>query len=346
MKLGIFANAFRGYSLEETLERIAKMGIEMVEFGVGEESGYVHLNPEELLVDKKKLQHVKDLLKNYGLKVSALSTHGNPISPRAAVRDLSVMRMQNAARLCQELEVDTINGFSGCPGDCEGADYASWVVTNWPEDYRRVLEWQWNEKLVPFWQEMIPFAKQYGVEKFALEMHPGFLVYNPKTLKKLRADVGPAIGANLDFSHLLWHRMDPLMVIRELEGCIYHMHAKDMIFDDEEVMINGTLTTVDYPYRRERPFNFRTMGYGHDMIFWKNIFAELRRVGYDYVASIELECDLFNSVFGSELSAEFMHMVLMKDDMNQHDKWLDTILVPGESYQERYHTDNKAARRK
>lgn len=346
MKLGIFANAFRGYPLEETLKRIAEMGIEMVEFGVGEESGYVHLNPEELLSNKEKIRYVKDLLNNYGLKISALSTHGNPISPRPEVRNLSVMRMKNAVRLCQELEVDRINGFSRCPGDCEGADYASWVVTNWPEDFRRVLKWQWEEKLLPFWDEMVAFSKPYGVERFALEMHPGFLVYNPKTLRKLRDAIGPAIGANLDFSHLLWHRMDPLMVIRELEGCIYHMHAKDLIFDDEEVMINGTLTTVDYPYRRERPFNFRAIGYGHDMIYWKNIFAELRRTGYDYVASIELECDLFNSVFGAEVSAKFMHMVLMKDDMNQHDKWLDTILVPGESYQERYNTDDKGARRK
>lgn len=346
MKLGIFANAFRGYSLEETLAKIANMGIEMVEFGVGEESGYVHLNPEELLADKGKITNLKEMLKHYGLQVSALSAHGNPISPRPAVRDLSVMRIKNAILLANELEVDCINGFSGCPGDCEGADYASWVVTNWPQDYRRVLEWQWNEKLVPFWNELIPFGKEHGVDKFALEMHPGFLVYNPKTLKKLRTDCGEAIGANLDFSHLLWHRMDPLMVIRELEGCIYHFHAKDMILDEEEVMTNGMLTTIDYPDRRERPFNFRAMGFGHGTLYWKNIFAELRRVGYDYVASIELECDLFNTVFGSERSAEFMHMVMLKDDMNQHDKWLDTILTPDVTYQNRYHTDAAGARKK
>ena len=41
------------------------------------------------------------------------------------------------------------------------------------------------------------FAADHGVTKIAFEMHPGFMVYNPYTLLKLREAVGPSIGATL-----------------------------------------------------------------------------------------------------------------------------------------------------
>ena len=49
MKIGVYSNAFREYSLEEALGKIQEAGIEMVELGCGEESGFAHCNPEELL---------------------------------------------------------------------------------------------------------------------------------------------------------------------------------------------------------------------------------------------------------------------------------------------------------
>lgn len=118
-------------------------------------------------------------------------------------------------------------GFSGCPGDSENSKYPNWSVISWPEDYSKVLDWQWNEVLIPYWQKTAAFAKEHGVTKIALEMHPGFCVYNPSTLLRLRAAVGDVIGANFDPSHLIWQGMDPVACIRELAGAIYHFHAKD-----------------------------------------------------------------------------------------------------------------------
>ena len=70
--------------------------------------------------------------------------------------------------------------------------------------------------------------KAHNVHKIALELHPGFCVYNTRSLLKLREAVGPEIGANLDPSHLIWQGMDLIAVIRELgkANAIFHFHAK------------------------------------------------------------------------------------------------------------------------
>ena len=75
-------------------------------------------------------------------------------------------------------------------------------------------------------------------------MHPGFCVYNPATLKRLRAEVGDIIGANFDPSHLFWQGIDPVAAIKDLEGMIYHFHAKDTYIDKYKVAVNGVLDTT------------------------------------------------------------------------------------------------------
>ena len=61
----------------------------------------------------------------------------------------------------------------------------NWVTCPWPPDYLKVLNWQWSEVVAPYWIEHAKFAADHGV-KIAIEMHPGFVVYNPETMLKLR----------------------------------------------------------------------------------------------------------------------------------------------------------------
>ena len=95
--------------------------------------------------------------------------------------------------------------------------------------------------LIPYWKEAAAIAQSYGVKKIAFEMHPGFCVYNPATLLRLRSAVGEIIGANLDPSHLIWQGIDPVAAIRALKGAIYHFHAKDTKIDPYNVAVNGVL---------------------------------------------------------------------------------------------------------
>ena len=54
-----------------------------------------------------------------------------------------------------------------------------------------MLKWQWDEVVAPYWIKHAKFAADHGV-KIAIEMHPGFVVYSPETMLKLRAIAGNA----------------------------------------------------------------------------------------------------------------------------------------------------------
>jgi len=206
--------------------------------------------------------------------------------------------------------VTRINTFSGCPGDCPDSKYPNWVTCAWPDDFLTILDYQWNECLIPYWKEAVKFAREHHVDKICFEMHPGFCVYNPETLLKLREAVGPEIGANFDPSHLIWQGMDPVQAIYELKDCIFHFHAKDTRLARENVAKNGVLDTKHYSDVAQRSWVFRTVGYGNDVGYWKDIVTALETVGYDFVMSIEHEDSLMSANEGLSKA-----IALLKDVM-------------------------------
>ena len=136
-----------------------------------------------------------------------------------------------AILLAERLEIPVVVNFSGCPGDTPSAAHPNWVTYRWPPDYEEVITWQWEKVVLPYWRDAVKFARQHGVKRIAFEMHPGFVVYNPYTLAKLREEVGEEIGANCDLSHLFWQGCDPVEVIHFLgkQGAIFHAHMKDTV---------------------------------------------------------------------------------------------------------------------
>jgi len=339
MKLGLYSNGRKDISLEEMLSYASGLGIQMIEIGCGEEAGFAHCNPKELLEDEAKLADFLAAFEKYQLGISALSCHGNPVSPNKDTAFFSDECMRNAVLLAEKIGLDTICCFSGCPGDHEGAKYSNWITVSWPLDYAEVYRWQWEEVLIPYWKNFTSFARLHGVTKIALELHPGQMCYNPASLKKLRTAVGNEIGVNLDFSHLLWQRMTPNAVINELKNCIYHMHAKDIGFQEEKIKKNGYITTHYFDENEKRPWNFRAMGYGHDMYFWKNIFAELQRTGYDYVASIEMECELMNRQQGIEKAVPFLKEAILPDCENGT-RWIDQVKTNKQELYDKFQIKN------
>ncbi len=294
MKIGVIANVMQDRSLEEALEAFHELGIQCIEPGCGGYGGKAHVDPERLLADKKALAGFKKLLEDSEISISSLSCHGNPVHPDPAKAEEYHEDMCNTVRLAKELGVDTITCFSGCPGDSKGSRNPNWVTCAWPDDYLDILEYQWNKVLIPYWKKFAAFAAEYGVTKIALELHPGFCVYNTETLKRLRDAVGDQIGACFDPSHLVWQGMDPVTVIRSMQGMIYDVHAKDVKIDRMNRELNGVLDTKHYSDELHRTWIFRTVGYGNDAAYWKDIFSELRKVGYDGAINIEHEDSLMN----------------------------------------------------
>ena len=313
MKLGVLTVPLYDRSADEAFAWLSERGVETVELGSGGAPGNGHCNPEELLADPAKLRSLTDSLKKYNLTVSALSFHSNHVHPDPEVAATAARDFTASCRLAEKLGVDTVITFSGCPGDQPGAKYPNWVTCAWPTDYPKILEYQWNEVLIPFWKKAAKEAEGYGVTKIALEPHPGFCVYNTETLLRLREAVGPAIGANLDPSHLFWQGMKPADVIKALGGAIHHFHAKDTKIDDALTTINGVLDTKSLASLNDRSWLFRTVGYGHDALEWKGIMSALRLAGYDGSVSIEHE-DAFMSVEeGLEKAISFLLPLIIRE---------------------------------
>ena len=319
MKLGVFTTLLSNRSLEEALKYFTSLGIEMVEIGAGGYPGSDHANPGELLNDEKALNDFKALIKKYNVEISALSCHGNPVHPNEDIAKDFDDDIRNTILLAEKLGLHQINTFSGCPGDCETAKYPNWVTCPWPNDFSAILDWQWNEVLIPYWKETVAFAKEHGVNKIALELHPGFCVYNTDSLLKLRAAVGPEIGANLDPSHLIWQGMEPVAVIRALGDAIFHFHAKDTKMDKYNTAVNGVLDTKSYADEINRSWIFRSVGYGNDELYWKDIISNLRLVGYDYAISIEHEDSLMSQNEGLRKAVSTLKNVLITE--NVADMW-------------------------
>ncbi|MBD3185928.1 TIM barrel protein [Candidatus Bathyarchaeota archaeon] len=314
MKLGVFSVLLGEKSLVEALDILVDLGVEAVEIGTGNWPGNAHCDPASLLKDDSELKAFRKAIEDRNLTLSALSCHGNPVHPSITIAKEHSEIQRKTIELAGKLGIDRVVTFSGCPGGSADDHTPNWVTCPWPPDFLEVLDYQWNEVLIPYWKDEIDFAESNGVTKICLEMHPGFCVYNPETLWKLRNAVGgKVIGANLDPSHLFWQGMDLTHVIRQLKGIIYHFHAKDCIIDPINAKSNGVLDTKHYGDEINRSWIFRTCGFGHGHLTWKAIVSNLKMVGYDYVMSIEHEDSLTSTNEGLTKAISFLKEVILEE---------------------------------
>ncbi len=311
MRVGVFTPLLSGLPLASVLTKLAGLDIHTVELGTGNYPGDPHC-PLTLLDRPEELRDFRKQLDDHGFSISALSCHGNPLHPVAerARHDREVSR--RTILLAEKLAVPVVVDFSGCPGDSPSAKYPNWVTCPWPPEYLEVLRWQWDQVVAPYWIDHARFAADHGV-KVAIEMHPGFVVYSPETMLRLRSLAGTAIGCNFDPSHLFWQGIDPIAAVRVLGDAIFHVHAKDTQMFPANLPLTGVLDTKIYSDERNRGWIFRTCGYGHDAAWWKEFVSTLRLFGYDYVLSIEHEDSLMSAEEGLTKAASFLNDIVIQE---------------------------------
>lgn len=314
MKLGVFTVLFSDKSLDDMLDTVKAAGLKAVEIGTGGYPGSAHCDVDALLESEEKRNEFLDKVKSRDLEISAFSCHGNPISPDKEFAKISDEDLRKTIKLANLLNVPVVNTFSGTPGDHEEARYPNWPVTPWPEEYSDILTWQWEEKLIPYWKEIGQLAEENDV-KVGLELHGGFLVHTPYTMLKLREKTSPAIGANLDPSHMWWQGIDPVAAIKILgkENAIVHFHAKDTFIDQENVNMHGLTDMQPYGDVQTRAWTFRSVGCGHSVQEWSDMMSALRTYGYDYVVSIEHEDPLMSVDEGFSRAVKNLQSVLIEE---------------------------------
>jgi len=310
MRVGVFTPLLSQLPLAEVLGTLQALGIHVVELGTGNFPGDAHCSLT-MLEDPGQLAGFRRMLDEHAIRISALSCHGNALHPdkRTAQQTRDVSR--RTILLAEKLGVSTVIDFSGCPGDSPAARHPNWVTCPWPPEYLEILEWQWKEVVAPYWTEHAAFAAAHNV-KIAIEMHPGFVVYSPETMLRLRQIAGPAVGCNYDPSHMFWQGIDPIAAIRVLGDAIFHVHAKDTQMYPANLPRTGVLDTKPYTEERNRGWIFRTCGYGHGAEWWKEFISTLRMFGYDGVLSIEHEDSLMSPQEGLTKAARFLQEIVIE----------------------------------
>jgi sugar phosphate isomerase/epimerase len=320
MKLGIFNPIFGNLSLPELLSTLHELGLDAVEMRSGPVDAHEiqagrypaqqQCDPAVLLADATKLAEFQAAFSDSGIIISAFSCHGNPVHPDPAQASIYHKAFEDSVLLAEQMNVGTVVVFSGTPGGSAKDVTPNWITATWPGEFSTALDYQWNEVLIPYWLQAGQFAKDHGV-RIAVEAHPGFSVYNLESFLHLRQAVGDVIGLNFDPSHLFWQGVDPVRFIRAIPGMIYHVHAKDTYLDPVNLPLRGVLDLSSDI--NDRPWYFRSVGYGMGEKVWRDIVSALAMVGYDHVVSIEHEDALASRREGVDKAVAVLRAVLLRE---------------------------------
>lgn len=303
-----------GYlSFEDMVATAAAIGIESLEIACGNWSDAPHIQLDDMLNNGDSRKKYMDVIQSHGLRLEALNCSGNQLEPNEQGKAHEEV-VEKTFRLAELLGVKSIVMMSGLPGGNATDTTANWVTTCWPMSCQDILNYQWEDVLIPYWEKTVKKAVDHGITSIALENHGAQCVYNAETLLRLRSAVGPMVGMNLDPSHHMWMGGDGIEMAMALGGdAIHHVHAKDLRKEKQTFAANGGLETKFFDRCRERTWNYVALGYGEDRRWWKEFFSVLSMMGYDGPVSLEIEDKTMPALTAVKKSVNFLHDVLPRD---------------------------------
>jgi sugar phosphate isomerase/epimerase len=277
MKLGFMTAALPNLSLEQLAAWASANGFGMLEIacwppGKAERryAGVTHIDVTDF--DASQAQDVRNIMDKYGLEISSLGYYPNPLFPDEAHRETVISHLKKVIVAAEMLEVPIVGSFVG-------------------RDKDRTIEDN-LEQFAKVWPPIVKFAAEHNV-KIAIENCPMIftndewpggnnLAISPYVWRKMYEILPDEnFGLNLDPSHLIWQFIDYVRVVYDFGERIFHVHAKDMRIDYEQLYQRGVMS-VGMGW--EIP---RLPGLGD--VDWGKFISALYGVGYDYVISIEHE---------------------------------------------------------
>jgi len=160
------------------------VGIETIELSTGNWSNAPHADLDNLLGSAAARRELTEKIESRGLVLESFNCSGNPVHPgEEGPQHDAVTR--KTIELAAEMGIERIVMMSGCPG-APGDKYPNWITVAWPPYTKDILDYQWNDVLIPYWTDLVKFAGDHNVNQLALEMHGHQNVYSPATLMRLR----------------------------------------------------------------------------------------------------------------------------------------------------------------
>ncbi|MAY33082.1 MAG: sugar phosphate isomerase/epimerase [Pseudomonadota bacterium] len=313
MKLSICTDVMGNLSFTDMLDKCVDLGVEGIEMTGGGWSSAPHFRADELLADKGLLKQKMAEIKARGLEIAALNCSANPLDP-GEMGKRHLQEVQDTVRLAGEIGVKKIVTMSGLPEAAPGDTVPNWLVCtkSWPAEMPEWDRYQWEDRAFPLWHDLVKLATEVGVEKYALENFSAMLVWNPRTLFRLRNEVGPMVGMNLDPSHLMWMGADPIASARALGDAIHHLHGKDTRIERGKADVDGLLEPKEVTDVKDRTWNYVAVGAGRDLQWWKEFFSVCGMEGYDGWVSLEMEDFTMSTEAGIRSSIDALQATIIR----------------------------------
>jgi sugar phosphate isomerase/epimerase len=322
VKLGAYTACIHDLTLTEALNLLRGMGLTSIEVNAGGFIPAPHIPVDALLASDRARREYLAQIADSGIELTGLNVNGNPLHPDIAVSSKHSRDLHAAIELAGLLGVRQVVTMSGQPGAHAGGLAPTWIVEPWNSAASEVLDYQWNDVVVPYWRDIEARARRADV-RVCIEMHPHNVVYNPATLLRLIERVDSThIGAEMDPSHLFWQGIEPIVAIEHLGERVFHAAAKDVRINEANCRLNGVL---DDRFRTPKPgepaiglggryvannfpenpsWEFVAIGKGHDVAYWTDFLAALHKVNPDIAVNIEHEDVELGQVEGLSFAAE------------------------------------------
>ena len=277
MKLGIISSILDGWTYEEMIDEISRIGYECVEVacwpqGKAERKygGVSHIDVNNL--DEEKKEHILSYAAEHGVSISALAYYPNTMDGNPDKRKASIEHLYKVIDATSFLGIDLVTTFIG-----------------------RVTELPVEDNLEIFaevWPPIIKYAASKGV-RIGIENCPmlfdrtnwpgGQNLFTSPVLWRKMFEIIPDsnFGINFDPSHFVWQQMDYIAPIYEFKDRIFHVHFKDIKLYPEKLKECGVMA---YPLDYMDP---KIPGYGD--VEWKRFVSALTDIRYDGFACVEVE---------------------------------------------------------
>lgn len=269
--------------------------------------------------DQSYCDQRKALLKEYGLQLFTISTHlvgqcvCDPIDERhhgilpdyiwgdgdpEGVRTRAATEMIETGRVASRLGIKNVAGFTGSS------------VWHMLYSFPAVSQKQIDKGYEDFAKRWIPILDEYqklGV-KFCLEVHPTEIAFDIETARRALRAVNdhPAFGFNYDPSHMGYQGVDYVKFIYEFADRIYHVHIKDVHWNDHPMDIGVFGGHTEFGDNR-RYWNFRSPGRGKTD--FESIIRALNDIQYQGPLSVEWEDSGMNREAGAAEACDFVRHI-------------------------------------
>jgi sugar phosphate isomerase/epimerase len=215
------------------------------------------------------IAELRSVLDGEGLVLSEfVSTPRGLASGDPQLRSAAIEHFKRAAEVAKSLGTDIINTVAPHPFELEMRPLVERpVAQTWTVDVPPGLDWSANwAQYVDMTRALCDICEDLGL-RYALESHPYRWVCGALSMLRLIDHVGsPALGMNLDPSHMFPMGDMPHVAAYQLAGRVWHCHFSD----------NDGTTNAHW-----RP--------GKGKIDWRALLAALHDTGFTGTISIELE---------------------------------------------------------